>query len=292
MLWLLFAISAALLWATVTIIDKHVVSDELKDPFLCATVFGFGLFIILSLFSLFFIEFTLPLKVIALALGIGFLYIGGIFLYYRALQVEEASRVAPILSLTALWVFALAVLFLKESFSALQLLGIFLLILGAVIISLKISVKYKISSDLFIAGLAAIFFGSRDFLLKLLTSLASLLSFLFFIGLGALITASIILLIHHPHIKKKAKLGIEHLVLNSFLSSIALIFYFFAVSLHSVAIVAALLGLIPLFVFILASWLSKFHSKIILEKLTKPNLILKLVGILTILLGTILVSLF
>lgn len=40
MLWITFALLAALAWAIVGILDKYVITHELKDPILATVMFG------------------------------------------------------------------------------------------------------------------------------------------------------------------------------------------------------------------------------------------------------------
>ena len=124
MSWLLFALGTIVLWSIVNIIDKHVITDELKDPYLCTVIYGGVFFLIFSTFTLIFGSFALPLKFKLLAMAIGAIFLGGIFLYYKSLQYEEVSRVIPVFALGALFVLAFAILFLGERLSALKLLGI------------------------------------------------------------------------------------------------------------------------------------------------------------------------
>jgi bacterial/archaeal transporter family protein len=57
--------------------------------------------------------------------------------YFRALQLGEASRVAPIDKLSILFVLAFAALFLHERLTWPQCLGAFLILCGSVLLGLK-----------------------------------------------------------------------------------------------------------------------------------------------------------
>jgi transporter family protein len=58
--------------------------------------------------------------------------------YFRALQLGEASRVAPIDKLSILFVLAFAALFLHERLTWPQYLGAFLILAGSLLLGLKL----------------------------------------------------------------------------------------------------------------------------------------------------------
>lgn len=60
---------------------------------------------------------------------------GGMFIYYKALVLGEASRIVPFTATYPLLVFLLALIFLKESFSISALIGVFLVAGGAYLLS-------------------------------------------------------------------------------------------------------------------------------------------------------------
>lgn len=55
--------------------------------------------------------------------------------YFRALQIGEASRVAPIDKLSVVFVMLFAVLFLRETLTVQQWLGGFLIVAGALVLA-------------------------------------------------------------------------------------------------------------------------------------------------------------
>ena len=74
------------LWAIINIYDKHIVTDELRDPFLCTTVYGVIIFILFNL--VFFItnqEIKLPFNIILASVIAGVMFMIAIFFYYKNL---------------------------------------------------------------------------------------------------------------------------------------------------------------------------------------------------------------
>ncbi|MCL4437425.1 DMT family transporter [Patescibacteria group bacterium] len=140
MSWLIFAFSGPVLWATSTHIDKYLVEKYFK----------FGSVAVLMVFTaiigLLLLPFvwwfnprvlSLPFSSIAVMAFSGILYMAAILFYLQALQTEEASAVAPFYQAAPLFAYALAYVVLGEVLSLTQILGGFLIIGGAVLLSIR-----------------------------------------------------------------------------------------------------------------------------------------------------------
>lgn len=93
MLWVLFSILAAFIWAFVNIVDKYVLSKLVNKPIVPVIIMGFiGLLASLLIFA--FLGFQkLSMGNILLAFISGFLYVLMVFFYFRAVKTEEISKV-------------------------------------------------------------------------------------------------------------------------------------------------------------------------------------------------------
>jgi len=80
---------------------------------------------------------------LAIVAGIVYILSNGFFL--KALQVEEVSRIVPLAYLSSLIVLFYAVIFLGEVLTIYKYIGIFLLVLGAILISIKDFSKIRFS---------------------------------------------------------------------------------------------------------------------------------------------------
>ena len=89
--------------------------------------------------------------------------------------------------------------------------------------------------------------------------------------------------------KKKAKKGISHLVVNSIFSALALFALVRAISIGPVSLVIALVSIKPLFVFIGAMLLSYFRPKFIQEKYDNKTMLKRISATALIVLGAILI---
>jgi len=150
MLWLVSALAAYLILAIVFLVDKYLLSKSIPDPKIYSFYVGLlgGLVLLLA----FFVDFYIPDPfVLFLALFSGVIFIFGLFWFYKALRRFEASRVVPAVGgLTPLFSWGLMYLISggREKLENLDLLALFLLILGSILITYK-KTKPSIKSLLF-----------------------------------------------------------------------------------------------------------------------------------------------
>jgi uncharacterized membrane protein len=139
-MWLLFAFSGPILWAISTHLDKYLVERYFKHSDAAVLLIFTAM---IGLITLPFIRLLEPnvvgvgLANAALMALSGVLYMGGLLLYLRALQSEEASVVAPFFQAAPLFGFVLGYLVLGEVLSPIQMAGGALIIGGTVLVSLQ-----------------------------------------------------------------------------------------------------------------------------------------------------------
>ena len=213
-------------------------------------------------------------------------YNGAVILYYRACQKEEISRLVPALKVETVFVLLLSFLFLGEILSPVRYGGIALLIIGAVIISFKAGKRPAPSAVAMVMGVG-ILIALRNIVLKVAGG-QDLFAVLAWVGMGGLLVGIVLFGIHHPHIRRKAKKGIEHLVLINVLSIAFFLLFTWAVSLAPVSMVSAVISSQVLFVFLIALFLSKTHMHIIKEEMRESTLLLKGAALGLIILGLVL----
>ena len=288
MIWIIPAIIATILWSITNIFDKFVIDKEMRDPILASVVFGMTYLIVYGSISLVKREFFAEPRIMIIAFLAGVVYFLSAWVYYYVISKKEISTVVPVFFSSNIFVLLLAFIFLGERLTAIRYLGVFTVILGSLILSVK-NIKHHLRIDLImvLAFLGAFFTAIRNILLKYATEV-SLWTVYFWVGLGIGSVAIIFLIIHHPHIRRKAKFGIGHLSLATVISCFALLFYVYALSLGKVSLVTGFMGIQPLIVFLMAFFLSKFYPKIIHERLSKKELVKKLVSIGIIIVGVIL----
>jgi bacterial/archaeal transporter family protein len=289
MTWEWIAILAAILFTGVGILDKYIISKELRDAKLDTSISGIVLAAVLMLVPLIFGKVTSNPYTIIFGLIAGISFAIGYWFYFRALGGGEASRVVPALAFIPLFVLIYAAIFMGERLSLWSYIGIFLMIAGSVLISYKKSKKrISIRKGFMIMLVAALLFSVRNLASKVAVT-DSLMSALFWMGLGGMVIYLALFAAHHPHIRKKAKKGVKHLVFGGALFAGAYALLALAFSKGSVSLVSALVEIHGLFTFMVATTITIFYPKIIKEKITKEALIHKGAAIVLIIIGAILI---
>lgn len=299
MLYLYLSLSAALFYSLTVIIEKHVLSDELKDPIMASTTAGFTLFLFFSLFS-FNYPLAIPPTIAFLAFISGIIYNGALLAFYAASQRGEISRIFPLIKLDPIIILILSAIFLGESLPIAKYAGILLLVVGAIVMSAKkrprLSMHFMIvrsipsTGGLVIALGSLLLFSLRTFFIAIATSQAPLYPVIAWIGFGGLTMGLILLAFHHPRIIKKSKKGIEYLLFSNIISVIAFFFFIQAIVLSSASIVSAVVSLDILFVFVIATVLSRHHKQIISEELKGSTIFIKAIATVIILLGFVILN--
>ncbi len=287
MLWLIFVLAAVLMLAIVNIINKHILSQELKDPRVAAALPSVGIFVVLSLAAFYLGGASLPAWVVIAGFMAGILDGVAAFFYYHAISKEDVSRVIPIIMISPVFTIIIAFILLSESFAFMNYAGMSLLIVGAFLVSLDIKKKITVSHILLIAVASAFFWAMRDIVMKGASGFSAW-DMLFWVGFGRLIFGGLIFSYYHPHIMKKSKKGVHHLLLNGFLVGCGLLLYLTAISIADVSIVSSFGTLQGLFVFIGVLLLSFFFPKFIHERHNRKSALLRLAAIIIITVGAIL----
>ncbi len=155
MSWVVFAFTGPVLWAISVHLDKYLVERFFKESNV-AVMLLFTAFVgvlLLPFIWLYEPSVTAPgAGSIALIILAGLLYMGAMLLYLQALQTEEASVVAPYFQAGPLFGYGLAYLVLGETLTGRQLVGGILIVLGALIVS----IRYEHGARMFKARLAAL----------------------------------------------------------------------------------------------------------------------------------------
>jgi len=206
-LWVVLTLTASFLWTIVALIDKFVLSHELKDPVLASAIAGMSVFVLFFIVSVFLDNIViLPISFILIALLAGIFYTLAIYFYYYAIKKGEISRVVSFISISPIFMIILAFLFLNERLTFLNYLGIILIVLGSFLISIKKDhAKYIFSASLLAAIVAALFLSFRDLLVQFIFIglETNIWPILFWIGLGSGLAALFLFAKHKHGLHKK-----------------------------------------------------------------------------------------
>jgi len=291
--WILFSVLAASIWAVVNIIDKYLIEKHVRKPLVILLIFG-----ILSLFVSAFIFFyhgfdELSFYNMLMAFVGGSLYVLGAFFYFKAVQIEEISRIVPLFFLSPLFLLFPAVFLLGETLTLHKYLGIFLLVLGAVLITTKNPNNIGKKKAVKLMVLATLCFSSYTFVTKYLLGFADYWTVFSYLKIGSFISLIPFFCIYHSSLTslfKKSKRVIALISFNEALNLLATVLFTIAAASGFIVLVNALGSVQPFFVLLYTIILSIFYPRILKEEITKSTISLKLIAIIMMFIGVILIT--
>ena len=292
MSWILFSILAAVCWSVVNVVDKYILTKWVKEPIVPVMILGFvGL---MSSFIIFFINGFVQLSYYHILLAI----IGGVFymfmniLYFKAVKIEEISRVIPLFYLTPLFVLVLATIFLKEIFTPIKYMGIILLVIGAILISMK---KFQISfgKAFWFMIIASFSLSIYSVLIKYLLNFADFWTIFAYLRIGVFIALIPFLYSNFRHlISTVRENGIKVVFIigfNESLNLFAVLLFTLASSIGFVTLVNAIASVQPFFVLLFAVIFRIFYPQTLKEEINKSTMFIKLTAIVLIFIGSLLI---
>jgi len=294
--WLIFAFVAAVFWAVGVVIDKYIITKHMQDPFSYQLLYTMAESPILLLLLFASISSALPWSLLGIVAGFG-IY-PGLILYFKAMAIEEASRVISMWYTSPILVLLLAYVFLEEKLSLPSYLGVVFLVLGAIFISYRKEEGKKpvVSPALGLILASGVVFAGYEVLTKYVLGAIDYLSYLFWNFVGtAMIAFSLFCL---PKIRGNFLSDIKRVnrtvlfwrIVNTSLGIIASVFYYIAISGGPVSLVSAASSLEPFFVFAFTLLLSLFVPKILKEETRKRVVTIKALAIILIVAGTWLIT--
>lgn len=301
MLWLVVATFAYLILAIVFLVDKYLLAGRIPDPKVYA--FYVGISGILALILVPFVDFYLPEPfqiILSILAGVFFIY--GIFWFYKALHLFEASRVVPAIGgILPIFTFLLIYLFSGEekTLKFWEFLAFILLVLGSVLITYKGGVKFSLKS-IQISILAAFFLALSIVFTKYVYLAQPFWSGYIWIRIGTFLMGIFFLLT--PEVKNelfRARISFQKKTATIFLSNQAAgagatILQNWAIALAPllyVAFINALQGVQYVFLLIFATLLSLKFPKILKEEISREAILQKIIAILIIGTGLVLLTL-
>ena len=124
------------------ILDKLLLKKNIPNP----SVYAFYM-ALLSLGVLFLLPFGvrwLDWNFFFVSIIFGIIFIWGLVFFYKAVKVNEISRIAPLVgTITQIFTFLIAVLFFDKAINWHNYFGLFLLIIGGFLVSFDLPLKYK-----------------------------------------------------------------------------------------------------------------------------------------------------
>lgn len=293
-MWVIFSILAALCWAVVNIVDKYILTKWIRTPLIPVIIVGL-IGMIASIIIYFVYGFTwLSSLNIILALVAGIFYILMTVFYFKALKIEEVSRVSPLFYLSPLFILLFAGIFLGEVFTPLKYLGIFLLMIGAILISSKNLLRINLGKAFWWMLLATISLSINQLLTKYLLNFTDYWTIFSWTRIGAVIGIVPISYFYFPElittVRRYGKRVVAVMCMNETLNLFGVLFITIAISTGYVTLANALSSVQPFFVLLFAVILSIFYPSILKEEIGKSVVFLKLLAIVLMFIGAILIT--
>jgi len=218
----------------------------------------------------------------------GTFYVLGALFYFKAVRLEEISRVVALFSFSPLLVAILAYLFLGELFNPDTYFGILLIVLGAYLISSHNFTRIRSLKTLGFIFLATLSFSILYIITKYLLDFADFWTVFGYVRLGTIIPLIPLcyvffspltrFLYQHP----KAFLGIT---LNESFTLVGTLSVTIAIALGSVTLVNTLVETQPFFNLLIVVILSIFYPHILKEEISPSTVLIKFIAIVLMFVG-------
>ncbi|MDP6670488.1 MAG: EamA family transporter [archaeon] len=276
------ALAGTAAWAICNLIDKYLISGFFRKPAVPLFIGGI-VQIILGFLAIAIFGFDYSnINAVAIVFLSGFLGFVASFFYFKALVHEEVSRVIPVMNAIPIWVVIIAIAFLGEAISALQGLGILLLLTGAVLVSLKKAGKWELGRSFKIMLLASVLYALEFVLLKYGLGLLEFWNVFFWSNIGFAAGSMGLFVLNRAEIIETLKRFRKESVLSAANESLSVIGYILIMMSFAAGLVSlstAITVTQPVFVLVFATSLSIFWPRIIKEELRAGVLALKIIAI-------------
>jgi len=236
----------------------------------------------------------------------GMIFTYGILALFFAINKSEASRVMPVVgAMIPITTFTLSRFFFRDHLSEIQLIGVFVLIIGGLLISFDI--PFKVNQKKFFRGfyfsiLAGVLLAIETASFKVFSNSDNFLNVFVWTRFGVVLGSLSLLLVpvwrkdilksfHHSNRKntENHKTG-ALFIINKILGGIGSILTKNAISLGSVTIVNALVSIEYVFILVIGLIFSVRFPRIFQERENLENIVQKVISILIISLGVFLIS--
>lgn len=292
MLWIVFTIIAVFLFASVNILDKYVIDKLVSEP-LVPVIFGssLGLLFALLIFAFHGFGFYIGIVYAVIAVLSGGFYALMSLYYFKALCVEEISRVVPLFYLSNVIIAIFAAIYLNELLSPVKYLAITAIVTGAVLISIKDFRQPRLDKGTVFMIFAALFAATSMLLNKFVLNHSDFWTVYSLNRFGGSMLLLPIAYMNRKSvisaIRKMPKISAGIVAIEEGIGLVALVFITLATALGLVTIVTGIAAIQPLIVFILSVILSLAFPNIIKEKLDRSAIVKKLLAVVLIIVGAI-----
>ncbi len=297
--WVLLALLAPAIYAAVNFIDKHLVSNEIKDYSVMPIYTAFVAFIAGGLFWFFTGQPILAPRDALIVIATGIITVWSLFLYFKALADEETTTIIILFQTLPIFSLIFGYFILGETISPMQFLG-FILVIGAALgVTMKPKQKgEKIISQAFFLILAFnILWALAGVLIKFAINANSFSQILSYESWGIAIGGALVF-IFVPGIRKNFMKSLKQiktrvlaiLFVNEGIFVIAKSISFSAFALGPVALVSVLNSTQVFYGILYGIFLTKALPKLFKEDISKEGIIKKIGFAIIMFVGIVLIS--
>jgi drug/metabolite transporter (DMT)-like permease len=294
--WFVYALLAPILWAGCNVLDKIILEKHIKNPISYQIVISF--FDIIGIIILLIIA-PISTNIFGFFMGIviGIIGVIAVIFYNKSMKDEEASRVVPLAYISSIFIPILAYLFLGEVFGFQKYLGIIFIAIGSILISFKKTIKkWHFSSAVKFMIISAFLWGISSIIAKYVLNSIDYFSLTLWQFLGYIVTIPVFLASNNIRenfwgcVKIFNKKTFSLMILNTIIYLIAILSFYFAISISSVSLVYAIVSTQPFFIFTYMLIITKVAPTVTTEKIDKSSITFKIIAICLIFIGTLLIE--
>lgn len=297
--WIFFALAAPALFSVTNFFDKFIIEKKVRDPLIITILTGFAT-LILGIGIFIFRGFQLlSFQETVLLLISGILLDFYLIPYFKALTLDDVSKVVPLFQFLPIFVLGLSYMFLHETLTIKQLLGFaFVIVGGFTLATERVDGKiFKPRKSLWLMLTACLLYSLTSIIFKFVVIKQDFWITLEYESIGISLGAFSLLLlpqIRNNFIKEsknfRSSLWIV-LSLNEIIAVGAQLCASYAYLLAPVALVSVVGGAQPFFVLTYGLILSLLFPHIIKEDIRKSTIFWKIISICIIFIGIYLINL-
>ena len=294
MMWLYLAILSTALFSVTNIMDKYVLTEFIRRPMFNTAVSGLVTFLGALLIPVFAAVSLPDMGLLAVCLAAGALFMAANYFFFRGVLSEEISRAMPVvLAAAPVFVLFIAALFLGEVLLPGQYAGIAVLLFSSILISAERTTKIRMNACFWLMLVSALLYATERVMMKHLLGFMDFWNVFFWVGAGAMLTVSGILVFYHGTFLRtlvELRRPSIYASMSEAISTAATFIFTVAMSFGMVSLVQSVEYTQPAIVLALATLLSIYRPRIIREELKSSVLAVKLAAIGIMVVGMFLIA--
>lgn len=292
-MWLLFAVLAPLCWGFANPMDAAMRRSWIKNDLVLMSIFALvKLPVAIALMALFGQGIVLDASFVWMFIA-GVIWMTAFVFYYKAMQLEEVSRVVLILQFQPIMILLLGMVMIGETLNVNQIVAFSLILFGSVLAAFKKKEsKWHFSQAFILILIADVLWSVGDVMFKKYVGDFPNFWAAFSVDLlGSSLLGGVIFLIpKYRNVFRNFKLpvkGWKLLCVSALFGTAGSLFFAYALTLGKAALTSVIVGLQPLFALISGLILHRFVSEIPRDSIKREDLLIKGASFILIFLGFI-----